>query len=97
MTKFNMLLLIGHVESKINKQMTYKLNIQNVLNYYQLSKLFNVSHLEKGALTYIERCFTMLVDTQHFLELDYTAVSKILASSGVLITSELEVYKSANK
>ena len=97
MTKFNKLLLIGHVESKINKQMTYKLNIQNVLNYYQLAKLFNVSHLEKGALIYIERCFTMLVDTQHFLELDYTAVSKILASSGVLITSELEVYKSANK
>ena len=76
--------------------MEYKLNIQNVLNLYQLTNLFNVSHLGKASFIYIERFFTMLVETRHFLELDYTAISKILASSELTITSELEVYKAAD-
>ena len=94
--KINKLVLIADVESKIHKHMEDKINIPNVLNFYQLTKLFNVSHLKKTNFTYIQRCFTMLVETQNFLELDFTSISKILASSGLLITSEHEVYNAAN-
>ena len=34
-----------------------KMNIRNVLNLYQLTKLFNVSHIGKAAFIYIEQGF----------------------------------------
>ena len=39
----------------------------------------------------------MMVDTDNFLELDYTLVARILASSELLITSEVEVYNAADR
>ena len=45
----------------------------------------------------MERCFTMLVDTDNFLELDYNLVAKILESSKLFITSEVEVYNAADR
>ena len=38
----------------------------------------------------------MIIETPNFLELDYIHLSRILASSGLLITSELEVVNAAN-
>ena len=90
--KANKLVLNEDVESKINDYIVNRINNQNVLNFYQLAKLYNLSRLAKEAFTYIERCFTMVVETPDFLELDYTSISTILSSSGLLITSELEVY-----
>ena len=39
----------------------------------------------------------MLAETDNFLELDYLAISKTLASSELNITSELEVFNAANE
>ena len=39
----------------------------------------------------------MLIDNKSFLELEYNLISKILANSKLLITSEIEVYKAANR
>ena len=39
----------------------------------------------------------MVGDTQNFLELDYFLVAKILASSDLVITSEVEVYNAADR
>ena len=91
------MLLNEDVESKIHKHIENKINIQNVLNFYQLAKLFGLSCLANVSFKYIQRCFTMLVESQSFLELDYASISRIFASSGLLITSELEVYGAGDK
>ena len=68
-----------------------------MLFFYQLTKLFNLSRLHEITFSYIARWFNVLVNTRNFLELDYSIVSKILASSNLNITSEIEVYNSAAK
>ena len=91
--KLNNLFLEEKVESKLSKVVKKILNIQNVLTFYQLTKLPSLS---EATSSYIERCFTMLATTDNFLELDFIHVLKILSSSQLAITSELEVYNAAN-
>ena len=64
---------------------------------YQLASIFNLADVTSTVLRYIERCFSMIVDTECFLELDINTVSKILASSSLQIDTEVEVYSAANK
>ena len=64
---------------------------------YQFVNLFNLSSLQNSTFSYIERCFTIVSDNESFLELGYYLFSKILASSELLITSEIEVFKVANR
>ena len=47
-------------------------------------------------MNYVERCFTMIADNENFLQLDFALVQKILLSSKLHITSELEVFYAAN-
>ena len=72
-----------------------KLQIHNVFTIYQFAKLFNFPSICKLTFSYIERCFTMLAETNNFLEIDYNLISNILASSGLLITTETEVFFAA--
>ena len=65
--------------------------------YCQIAKLFNFTELLKHNLCYIERCFTVVCETRNFIELDFTLVAKILASSELCIDSELEVFQAAEK
>ena len=95
--KINKILLNEDVESKIHEYIKDKKDIKNVFSFYPLAKLLNLSRPAKAVFIHIECYFTTLVETQNFLELDYTFISRILASSGLLITSELEVYNAANE
>ena len=81
----------------IDKITNHKINIQNVVVVYQFAKRFNLPSLLKSTFSFIEHCFTMVVKTKNFLELDYNIVSNILAASGLLITTEVEVFNAANK
>ena len=74
-----------------------KLLMKKVALFYQFSNLFNLPGLHKATLRLIERCFTIVCDTDNFKHLDYTSVSKILASSSLFLTSEIEVYKVAER
>ena len=47
-------------------------------------------------MSYAERCFLMVAETKNFLELEFALVKKILQSSKLHITSELEVFYAAN-
>ena len=73
-----------------------KLNIKNGVALYQVAKLFNIPDLYKAMFSYIERCFTMVAETNSFLELDYNIISYIVSSSGLLITTEVEVFNAAD-
>ena len=72
-----------------------KISVQNVATYYQIATFFNLTDIIKLALSYIERCFTIVCETKNFLELDFNMVAKILASSELRIDSELEVLDAA--
>ena len=74
-----------------------KISTENVACFYQLANIFNLPVLHKTTFEYIDRSLTIINDVQSFQELDYTCISKILASSELLITSELEVYYTADK
>ena len=69
---------------------------QKAATFYQFANVFNFSSLEKTALCYIERCFTTAVKTECFLELDCARISKVLASSGLKVGSEIDVYNAAS-
>ena len=74
-----------------------RLQVEKVATFYQFSKFFNIQSLQKTTLGYIEHCFTAVVEVNNFSELYYTLVLRILASAGLLVTSELEVMNAANK
>ena len=91
------LLLNDHLIRTAIKGMNKKLQIKNAVLFYQLVSKFKLSSLNTTVFRYIARCFSMIVETESFLELDVNSVSKLLASSGLQIDSEVEVYNAANK
>ena len=86
-----------HFDSKLCKQLKKKLSNKNAISCYQMAKRFKMSKLYEEALSYIHCCFTMLFECKSFLELDITSVVVILASSGLSLTTELEVFNFADK
>ena len=84
-------------EIKLSDFLGDKLNIKNVLCCYKLAKHFNISSFYESTFNYIERWFTSVIKTKNFLVLEFSDLMKILVSSGLLITSELEVYEAAEK
>ena len=72
-----------------------KLNVKNSALYFQVMAVFNNQNATKFILSYIERWFTMVCKTNNFLEYDFAFLSKVLGSSELHITSELEVHNAA--
>ena len=58
--------------------------------------MFNLTELAKLALRHIERCFTIVCESQNLLELDFTLIARILHSSQLHIDSELEILEVAD-
>ena len=69
---------------------------QNVATYYQFCELFKLSSISKVLIKYIERWFTTVVETNNFLALDFHSAEKILTSSNLDISSEVQVFSAAN-
>ena len=73
-----------------------KVTVLNCVPWLSFSKLFGLQELSKTSLHIIERRFTTVVDSENFLELDFTLVAAILNSSELLIDSELQVFNVMN-
>ena len=95
--KFTNLTIKEDVQIVIDDYFQDKFALQNATIFYHLAKIFNLTKFSKTALTYIERCITMVVESNNFVELDYALVAKILASSGLNFDTEIEVFKAADK
>ena len=89
-------LLKEDMNIKISGCMEAKITVENVITFYNLARLYQLTVLAEIAFSYIERCFQKLMDTENFLELDYNIVKRILISSNLHINSELEVFNTAN-
>ena len=95
-TRLKKLSLNENAVSKICSILKENVQIENASSVYQFVNLFNLSGLKNSTLSYIERCFTIVSDDKSFLDLEHKYIFKILASSNLLITSEIEVLKVAN-
>ena len=69
-----------------------KLAIDNVFTFYSLAKLYKLETIYELSRRYIERCFSIVVETQNYLHLDFYLVVNILASSELNIHSEVEIF-----
>ena len=73
-----------------------KVNFENAATYHQLAKKFCLSKIADETFCYIERCFTSVAKSNSFLELDYFYVKRVLSSSALDVTSEIQILKAAN-
>ena len=94
--KTNKVLLNKNMIIKMSKHIKQKLSIQNVATHFQLSTIFYFPDLLKETFDYIQRCFTMVTSTQNFLHLNINCVSKVLSSSELYVSSEMEVLHAAD-
>ena len=69
---------------------------KNLTLYFKIANVFNLASVAQANLKVIERCYTRVIETENFLQLDVDLVKKILFSSELHITSELEVFTAAN-
>ena len=87
--RFNKISLNKYSVSTNCKILKEKLQIKNTASVHQFVNMFNLFSLKNSIISYIERCFIIVSDNKRFLELDYNFISKILASSELLITSKI--------
>ena len=83
-------------DKKLSEYIDDKITFKNVSTFYQLAKLNKLSNLAETYFSYIERCFSMVAETQNFLELEFNLIGKILESPELSVHSELEVLNAAN-
>ena len=77
---------------------TKKLKVRNAAAlHYLFARVFKLRSMSKETQNYVERFFTNVVESEGFLELDFTLVSKLFSSSELFITSEREVLDGAFK
>ena len=79
------------------KQLENKINVKNAITFFSLSQLFNISCLSELPLSFIERCFPIVADSNSFLKLDFISVAKILLSSELFVDTELQVFNAAEE
>ena len=91
--KSNKLLKSEDLDIKVFNYLKGKITIENVFTFYVFADTFKLNNLSKITLRYIQRCFTMTTDTENFLNLEFRSVGKIISSSELNITSELEIFR----
>ena len=90
-------IILNKIEaSKINKVFENKTTYQNVTVFYEIARFYNVPNLSDALFCYIKRFFTVVSETKNFLQLNFAVIAKILSSSTLHITSELEVLLAVN-
>ena len=91
--RINKLLLEEYLLDKINNPIR-KISFQNVTLNYTFAKFYNLQYIAELALQFIDSCFSNVVETENFLNLDFHMLVKVLGSSNLNIHSEIEVSNS---
>ena len=78
------------------KYIKKKVKKEKVVFYCQLAHTFEITELAITTVAYIHRCFTMVAETPEFVELNFDIISKILSSSQLEVTSEMEVFNAVD-
>ena len=94
--KTNSILLSEELENELCNYIESTINYKNASIYYKLTSVVHLPKFVKVVLRYIEYCFSLFVETKNLLEMDYKFVAKILSSSNIDITSEIEIFDVGN-
>ena len=73
-----------------------EVSLKNVIVNHKVARCFHQRDLAAHTFSYIQRCFTAIVPTPNFAELEITEVKRILSSSELAVTSELDVAAAAD-
>ena len=92
--KLNKLKLIE--DKEITKYMMDKVTIKNAITFYSVAKTHNLFGVAGTAIKIIESCFSMLIETENFSQLDFDCVLKVISSSKLNIHSEVEIFDAVN-
>ena len=76
----------------ISEFLKEKINKDNVLTFYSLAKYYNLTTISNFSLVFVERCFSMVVWTENFLQLDFDLIAKFLDNSELNIHTEVEIF-----
>ena len=90
------ILLDGSEENEFINYTRGKITPQNAATYLQFFNFFCLSKLYGSAVKYVQRWFTVVAETDNFLNLEYSLVKRVLSSSNLHTTSEFEVFDAAN-
>ena len=88
------------LESKLLKYTSKCINIKCISRFNKLivlQRMFKMPGFSQLTKMYLKRWFTVFIETQCFLELDYGQVYELLSSSVLQTTSEIEVFAAADK
>ena len=94
--KFNQINLDKDIEDTVHKLIKSKIKPRNVATYYSFCKLYNLKDLSDLTLNYIQLWFTTVAETNNFLEMGFPMIKRIILSSNLNVTSEIEVFTAAN-
>ena len=81
--------------TKVYDKIAEKIKVENIAEYYQISRQFGLVNIAKSTLDLMKRCFSIVAETNGFKELPFNLVKIILASSSLKIDTEMEVFKAA--
>ena len=84
-------------ETKVLEYIKNKITVENVAIFYTLATIFNLKTISNCTFSLIARRFATVVENRNFLELDYSCAAKILASSELSKTAELEAFHAAER
>ena len=93
--KLNKILPNEDLQKKITEKKVKKIEIENVAEYYQISKQYGLINIARLTLNLMERWFSMVAETNGFKKLPFNLVKRVLASSSLKIDTEIEVLKAA--
>ena len=93
--QLNKLILDSNEKQKLVKCFIDKMSHKTICMHLTLFKMFHLS--SKDALIYIDSCFSIIIETDNFLQLEVSWLKKILYRSSLLVTTEIEVYQAVTK
>ena len=86
----------NNAKSEIFEHFKGKISVENAALYQRLAVVLKNEKLQANTFAFINRNFSKVAETDGFLQLEHELLFKILASSGLQITSELEVFHAGN-
>ena len=86
----------NNAENVIFEHYKGKISVENAALYQRLAVVLKNEKLQANTYAFINRNFSEVAETDGFMQLEHELLFKILASSGLNITSELEVFNAGN-
>ena len=87
-------MVVNHIKEIIHVHNKSKYHF--VCLFYQLTSFYNLSDFKNDALKYIYRWFTIIAKIDNFQYLELNNIIRILSSSELNISSELEVFNASD-